>query len=74
MLTLYSAHFIPPKWTEYHHWSLLAKLGRVRVLAKVGQSGLSTEVARFKYQAQNRYFHDVGSELKDKTGIIDSKN
>ncbi len=54
-----------PKWTKYgilrkkglvSYWPLLVNLGKGRVLAKLGQNGPSTELAGFKYQAQNIFF------------------
>ncbi len=61
------------KWAEYHHWPLLARLGQVRVLAKLGQSGPSAELAGFKYQAQN-IFSSVRFRARRKKWFLDLQN
>ena len=53
----------------------LTKLGQVRLLAELGQTGPSTELPRFKYQAQNiTFFLHCGSELEEYNGFLDSPN
>ncbi len=54
----------------YHYWSLMAKLGKVRVLAELGQSRPSTELAVFKYQAQNNLFFMAFQSSKKKMDFL----